>query len=922
MNRSTMNFPVRIAILLLVPALCAFGSPGVPMQDEPLPPGRLGENVTPLSYDLDLVIQPEQDGFSGTTRIAIDIARPARKIWLHGSDLDVDKVVFVQDGVESEGRYRQENDTGVSSVRFAEAHAGRGELVFRYRAPFHQASALYSLEEGGDHYVFSQLEAIHARGVFPGFDEPRFKTGFKVSVTTAADNKVVFNSPQLRSERLADGNVKHTFAETRPLPTYLLAFAVGPFDINQAASLPKTALRQREVPLRAITVKGKGSKADYALEQTAGMLETLEAYFGMPYPYAKLDLIASPGNIGAMENPGAIVYPELVLFVDGSSAPDWLRRASYIQAHELAHQWFGNLVTPEWWEDIWLNEAFATWMGAKTVEHLRPELGMAIDQQKSGLDAIGEDSSPASRQIQQPIHDNALIRNAFDEITYEKGAAVLRMVETLVGEEAFRAGVRHHLRRFPHATASSTDFFDSMAAGSGDARIRQILQSFVSEVGAPQVDVAVTCADDGARMRVSQSRYRPLGMDYPVDTAWQLPFCYRTGTGRHCELVAAAEANLPLPSCPAWLLPNANGDGYYRWNLDKESWGKLVRHREQLSAAELVSLADAAMSAYTAGNLDSATMLELTAMLGRHDDYEVSSLAGGFLSFMRHALLGGEHTADYRRFVESIYGPRLASLGYEFSSSDSPSTRQDRRNTLANLALGAQSPEARAYLARMGSEYLQAVESGADTASVPDDLVMSALGTLVEGGDTATLHRLEATALASTDAISRTRALVALGRAKDPAYLDHVYEELLPDEDLSARDRTQLLGTLSWDTPVEVRNFRWLIDHLDLVMEGMPSLMRNRITMFAEAFCEAEDRKLVADFLATAEKKFPGLAAPGRNSLATIDRCIAIRSLKSEEFRTALAAVVPAPVDVRVAPRADGKRPARQEDIEAKGTTP
>ncbi|AQQ66796.1 hypothetical protein Mag101_03425 [Microbulbifer agarilyticus] len=882
----------RVALLMVLIFTFAGCSPEKEAYEEPMPLGSLGTNVQPQEYFLSLNIQPEQAEFSGIARISVNIEKATNKIWLHGQDLQVNSVTFAQGEQTFVGSYEQANRLGVSSVSFSTQVSGTGELRFNYTAPFSKSSAaLHSIEENGEHYVFSQMQAIDARRVFPGFDDPQFKTPFLVEVTSADKNVVIFNTPVMNEVSGDEGNIRHIFATTKPLPTYLLAFAVGPFDIYDWDNLPATELRDYEVPLRAIVTKGKRDKAEYALRNTQPLLEELENYFGTPYPYEKIDLIAHPQFGGAMENPGAIVYGESGLLVNEHSTPASLRWFYEVHAHELAHMWFGNLVTPHWWEDIWLNESFASWLSIKVAHAVRPELSMDIAKQKDSLGTINQDSTAATRQIQQPVLDNAEIGKTFDGVTYNKGAAVLSMVEAFVGEERFREGVRHHIQRFEHSVANSSQFFESMATGSKEPRLQQVLQSFVTEVGAPMLDVEVRCEDNGATLAARQSRYRPLGASYPVATTWQLPFCYKTDSGEACQLISERNTEFALSSCPEYLMPNAGSTGYYRWNLDAENWAKLMAHRNSLTVAELVNLSDSSTSAFKAGKLKSGAYVDILRALAKHSSYEVTSSVASVLPKLRLSLLDGEATDDYRIFVEDMYAQRLDNLRMEYSSEDTPLTRLDRRDTIDVMAMEAGSTQVVEALNKLGQEYLVSIEDGEETSSMPDDWINVALRGTANKADYDVLIRMEDVALSTSDKLLRDRLLYALSKSKDEQYIDHIFSELLFDDRLSGFDRARMIVfVLPHNRDLQDRSFDFLVANTDLVVDGIGGLFKHYTASAANQFCDEAQREKAVSFFSGAEEKIPGITRAADQSLEIIDQCIALRDAKSEEFKRAISA--------------------------------
>src|SRR5262245_61060811 len=440
-----------------------------PTEEAP-PPGRLGHAVVPAHYSLDLAIDPSRHEFGGTIVIDVTLAEPRASIWLHGKDLQVSEA-YVTDSQSRrvDATYAEKLDSGVALLSFAKIlPAGATKLHFVYSAPFNtSANALFKVVRGERAYAVTQFEAIAARQTFPSFDEPGFKTPFDIAITARKGDVVVTTTPEIGQKDLDNGSVRHIFKTTRPLPTYLIAFAVGLYDVADIGPIPPNAVRDHPLPLRGIAAAGQGKRFRYALENTAGLLSALEAYFGTPYPYEKLDLIAVPESFGgAMENVGAITYDEYLVLMDANAPVDQRRDYATTHAHEMAHMWFGDLVTPAWWNDIWLNESFATWMQNKAAQAYWPAGEFEREIQKGALGAMAQDSLAAARAIRQPVNTNDEANGVFDDITYDKGGGVLSMLERYVGEREFRDGVRRYLKQHADGTASAEAFIAAVAAAS------------------------------------------------------------------------------------------------------------------------------------------------------------------------------------------------------------------------------------------------------------------------------------------------------------------------------------------------------------------------------------------------------------------------------------------------------------------------
>ncbi|MCB9611140.1 MAG: hypothetical protein H6722_01660 [Sandaracinus sp.] len=563
-----------------------------PLPDEAPPLGQLSDAVVPQRYRLALEVVPDRHGFHGVVEIDVQIAEATRRVWLHGERLAVASAV-VRDsaGTEHVATYTEVHDDGVAQL-VTETPLAAGEATIRveYDAPFHRAlRGLYRVDVGSSSYAFTQLEAVSARLVFPGFDEPRFKVPFEVTMKVRADDAAIFNTPETGREPAGEGMVNVRFEPTPPLPTYLLALAVGPLDVVEHEAIPATALRDRPIPLRGLAARGKGDELAYALQNTARIVVALEEYFGVAYPYAKLDIAAVPDfAAGAMENPGLITFREtLLLLGDGSNAPEGQKRAyAYVMAHELAHQWFGNLVTMQWWDDLWLNEAFATWMGGKITGQLWPAYRSDLSQVESTMSAMRTDSLVSARQIRQPIESNHDIRNAFDSITYRKGGAVLTMFERWMGEDVFRRGIQSYVRAHANGNATFEDLLSALSESAG-RDVATSFRTFLFQPGLPFLETTVSC-EGTPSVTVRQARFLPVGSTGETDRSWQLPVCLRWAAGRGapqttCALIESAEQSIPLEACPSWVHPNADGAGYFRFGLEPERLRVLWGGRAKLS---------------------------------------------------------------------------------------------------------------------------------------------------------------------------------------------------------------------------------------------------------------------------------------------------------------------------------------------------
>jgi alanyl aminopeptidase len=526
--------------------------------------GRLPSTVRPLGYDLELTVDPAQKAFSGKASIRIALTEASAFIVLHGVDIHVQRASLrLAGGAVIGGQVSHRRATGSTEddelVVALEGQAPVGEhtLDIAYDAPFGTSLAgLYTVEEGGKPYAFTQFEAIDARRAFPCFDEPGFKVPMSLAVRVPKGQLAVANTPEIA--RVDEGaQTLFRFAATPPTSSYLLALAVGDFDVRE--------IKGARVPVRLIATKGQARLGTRALEETVRVLAELERWFASPYPYAKLDIVAVPNfRAGAMENPGLVTFRDSLLLLDeGATVASRFAQTTVI-AHELAHQWFGDLVTMGWWNDIWLNEGFANWLETQITDLVRPEFE---DYAHSAVEVRGvmeEDTLASTRVVRQPVKTAADAEDAFDGITYVKGGAFLDMLQGYLGAEKFRDGIRRYINKFAWKNATSEDFLATLDDGSGT--VQRIAKSFLEKPGVPVLSFEKSCGKT-PKVVVRQKADRPIGGD-DRPGLWTMPLCAGDGAARACTILDAAETTLEGPIAQAICKGSVDGGATLYAHLD------------------------------------------------------------------------------------------------------------------------------------------------------------------------------------------------------------------------------------------------------------------------------------------------------------------------------------------------------------------
>ncbi len=862
--------------------------------DADVPTGQLPRDVVPQDYDLRLRMDPDATTFSGHAEIHVRLTKPRDVIWLHGWQLRVaDARIELADGRSLHATYEQVNDTGLAKVTLPETVAPQdATLTFDYSADYFSGlDGAYRVETGGEWYVFTQFEPVHARRVFPSFDEPAFKTPFNITFEIPASDRIVANTPIVEKKSIGDGMQQYTFEATKPLPTYLIAFAIGPLDIVEGPAIPANAVRDRPVPLRGVATKGKGPQLAYALEHTGEQVAILEDYFGIAYPYQKLDIIAVPDfSAGAMENAGAITFREVLLLIpDPAKAPTWqLDAYAEVMAHELAHQWFGNLVTMPWWDDIWLNEAFASWTETKVMSAWDPEHPVEEGIARTLRYAMWADTFATARQIRQPIDSTHDIENAFDGITYSKGASVLQMFEQYLGEDVFREGVQYHLKRFTYGNADVFDFLESLSHAAGKD-IAPAFKSFLFQPGIPLIDAEVNCTDDGVELALSQARYLPLGSRGERDMQWQLPVCVKYGSDggvqQECVLLDEKQAQFELEaaSCPAWLMPNAGGTGYYHWTLDDTAYAKLLAATDELSLLETLSLANGINPAFTAGRIDAATALDAIAPFADSKEYAVAEAPMPLITFVQEHIVADELRDEAAAYARALYADY--DLAAEFSPGKAPedSRALEHHVTVAEfLSDVGKHPGLREAATHAGHA---ATGFGGDGElhldAVTPDYFYLALGVAVQESGADFYEHLVALFKASDNALVRGSVLGALGGATDPELTQRT-RALLLDPALKRNEVPQLLGAFAREPENREVAWNWLRENYDALVGVMAPDHASRLPGIANGFCSEARAAEVQSFFAARINALPGGPRNLAKAVESIELCTAQKQAQQE----------------------------------------
>lgn len=886
------SLPLLVCLVLVTAAACSRTAKKteVPLAKKlGAPLGQLPEDVEPLHYTLNLEIVPERQRFSGTAAIQVRMAEASTVIWLHGQDLQVQSASLNVGGDAISAVWQQVSEDGVARIVLErEAPAGEATIHIAYTAPFDtQLKGLYRVESGGEAYAFTQFESINARLAFPCFDEPRFKTPFDVTLTVNEADVAAANTPIEEEAPTDDGQKVVRYATTKALPTYLIAWAVGPLDVVKARSIRPNKIRSRRVPFRGLAAKGQGPRLKYALEHTPAMLKALEEYFGIEYPYEKLDIVAVPDfGSGAMENVGLITFRETLLLVDPENSSESQRRAfAYVMAHELAHMWFGNLVTMPWWDDIWLNEAFATWMGNKAVVKLYPHYRVELSSLHQAHRAMQFDSLVSARQIRQPIKSNHDIRNAFDPITYQKGGAVLEMFEHWLGYNTFRTGIRRYLKKHAWTTATAGDLLAALDDAS-QKDVSSPFRTFLFQPGVPMIDTRLDCADGAAFLEVSQSRYFPIGSSGSRDQSWQLPICLRTSVERTCQLVSEKRARIPLKSCPTWYAPNDQGAGYFRFGMPQADLEALRSNGfRELSPRTRIAVVDSLAAAFAANAQSAEDVFAWFEVLSSDRLRQVATMPMDLIEFARDYTADDALREKIDTFSRQLYTKLRQKLGWRSGSYDHGETRLLRESVLGFLALSVNDPEVRKRATEVGRAYVGFGTDGKiHSDAIDPQLAGMALSVAAQETGEAFFDHLVNLLGTSEDAVIRSRVLGALGRVRDPALASRALDLTL-DKRVRVNEISRILyGQFGQRETREVA-WTWLKEHIEQYIERFGARQVGRTPWYTSSFCSQERAKEVEEFFSPRVEELSGGPRNLAGALEEIRLCAARSAAQADSIR-------------------------------------
>jgi alanyl aminopeptidase len=670
---------------------------------------------------------------------------------------------------------------------------------------------------------------------------------------------------------------------------------------------PPNAVRTRPLPLRGVAPYGRGNDMAYAMAHTGEILAALESFFGIEYPWDKLDILAVPGKGGAMENAGAITYGERLVLFDAATAPISQRRTyAAVMAHELAHQWTGDLVTMAWWDDTWLNEAFATWIANKIAQAWDPKLDQDVAAMRGVQGAMSSDALVSARSIRQPIVSTHDIENAFDGITYQKGGGVLAMFESFAGADAWKKGLHAYLLAHRLGNATADDFLDAESAATGKD-VKSAFHTFLDQPGVPFLEVSTSChaangsarggkdANEGSSsMHVKQSRYLPIGSTGSSSATWQVPFCWRGRSGVSCRMLTQAETDIDLgtpAACPLDVFPNADGAGYYRFSLSPAELARVRASLHGLSTREKMAYASSLRSAYLRATTSMKDVLLAVAPLTEEHDPAVAEEPMGYVSTARDWFFATPLRPEVERYGRQLYSPVARKLGWDVRKGEDDETRTLRGSVLAFLAGTGRDPAVRAEAKRRGLAYLHMVWDGTIHPEVVDPNLVGVVLTVVgEEADPPTWNAMRGLLVGSVDETLRGRLASALGAARDPQ-LAAAARELVLDPMLRDNEMLAPLGTQLGQPEMRDTAWAWVKDHYDAILARLPKHHGGvQLVSTGRYYCDEAHAREVETFFAPRIESIEGGPRALAQTLEDVRLCAAKRAAQEASGRAFFAA--------------------------------
>jgi len=810
---------MRLPLTVLALSLAAVGAHAENPFSFAATPGKLPKDVVPLQYTAHLVPDVANNTFSGSEMVEIEVKKRTSNIMLNAQNMEIDGATLSGKDL-AETRLEPVLDKQAQTLSFKlakELAPGRYTLSLKFRGVVNrEPRGLFYLKYRNDadekSLLATNMEPTDARRLLPTWDEPSFRAKFKLTVDVPANFKAFSNTPAEKQETLPNGLRRVSFGVTPKMPSYLFVLVAGEMARNVAS--------QDGVEIGVVSTIGKEGSTQFALDASKDLLRYYNSYFGVPYPLPKLDQIAIPGMNGAMENWGGIVYTEAGLLYDAKRNPDSTKQTVFsVTAHEMAHQWFGNLVTMAWWDNLWLNEGFASWMAAKATARFHPEWRVQLDAMVERESVMNLDARATTHPIQTRVENEEQANSVFDAITYGKGQAFLYMLEAYLGEDDFRKGIQSYMAKHQYSNTTTADLWAALEKASGKP-VATLASDWTTQAGVPVVKVEQRCEKGQRKITLTQQPFVLDGSPVP-QRQWHIPVAIGTVGGKaQYTMLSGASSTVTRPGCDGQLIVDPDSVGYYRVQYDDASFNALAAIATKLPDASRVKLLGDAWAMVVSERIPLSRYLSLASQFKEEPRLAVWGAMLNNLGNLYNLAQGTPERAKLGRFIGTLVLPKFQALGWEEKPGESVEDRQLRTSLAGVLARTGDETviaEARARFQR----YL------ADPASLPPSSLGFVMSVVGRYADESTYDSLKDLALKSQSVEERNRFARSLALAIDPKLSQRTLQIALATE-LPIQLTSMMVPSVAAAEHID-QAWAFAVEHREALLKNQDSVAGNRM---------------------------------------------------------------------------------------------
>lgn len=825
---------------------------------------RLPSHVAPTFQRIHLNIDPDVPTYTGTTTIDVTVKKTTHKVGFYQQDLTVSSARLVS------GETIIPLSVSISDydINWGQAQSeiapGKYQLEINFEGKINTSSdGMYLSRFEDSNYIFTQFEDMHARKAFPSFDEPNFKIPYQMTISSPAHQEIVSNTP-VEKTTVEDGIKTVLFEKTKPMPTYLIAYTVGPFDSAEITGL--------SVPGNIYVPKGYADKTTFVIKHTPEILASLEDFFGIKYPYKKMDFVAVPNfTHGAMENVGLITYKDSFLLLEDNPSVTERSRPLNVIAHELAHQWFGNLVTMAWWDDLWLNEAFASWAASHTMKTLYPELNYAdrIVQEA----AFTADASPTVKPVKKIVKSQSDVMDGLG-LNYSKGESILQMIESLIGTEKFREGVKSYMNTHAWGNTVADDLWRALDEVS-DFNLSAMMRAYLEQPGYPLIHIS----KEG---KLTQSRFHLAGATVENKT-WAIPLklTYQSNGKIHNDVVFIDKQTTVLPQLAEadWVFPNDDATGYFRWSVESSQLNALLDNLDALNKREKKNLLYNYQALLNADEVGIDSVMKVLNSLAKDKDPAVIRAAVSVLEEFDY-LVNDQNQDAYAALLNKTYMPLLTELTLSQGEQDSADVIRLRNQLYSLLGAYANSEALVEQSVDIAKQYLD------DTTSVPSGIAGTAIEIATKNsndGDQTKWFNTIIDAFKKAQLPNVKSTLVYSMHFEDKATVFKMLDLALTDE-ITPANTMYMVVRVARNLDDHSLLYEWLDENKDALIKKMPDYHVNRMPEFVSTTCSADNLQMAENFYGALSNKYIGMARGVEIMRDESKQCLRLKAAFQNDF--------------------------------------